>query len=54
MVKKRVNLDIDSELWKQAKMAAVKSDQQLREWISSAIKEKLDKVEDHRREKAVR
>lgn len=48
MIKKRVNLDLDSELWKQAKLAAVQSDLQLREWVTNAIKEKLDRVEQQR------
>ena len=48
MVKKRVNLDLDSDLWKQAKLAAVQADSQLREWVTDAIKEKLTRDEQQR------
>jgi len=39
---KRVNIDIDSELWKSVKKAAIDQDIELREWVSRALREKLD------------
>lgn len=39
---KRVNMDIDSELWKSVKKAAIDQDIELREWVAQALKEKLD------------
>jgi len=41
MTRQRINMDLDSELWKQAKKAAVGADLSLREWVSAAIEEKL-------------
>ena len=39
---KRVNMDIDAELWKSVKKAAIDQDIELREWVAQALKEKLD------------
>ena len=41
MTRQRINMDLDSELWKQAKRAAVGADLSLREWVSAALEEKL-------------
>ena len=41
-MKKRVNIDLDAELWRQAKVSAVGSGLSLREWLTQAIKEKLE------------
>ena len=38
---KRVNMDIDAELWKSVKKAAIDQDIELREWVAQALKEKL-------------
>jgi len=35
-------MDIDSELWKAVKKAAIDQDVELREWVAHALKEKLD------------
>jgi predicted HicB family RNase H-like nuclease len=43
MVVKRINMDLDTELWKRAKKAAIDQDVDLRDWISEAIKEKLER-----------
>jgi len=45
MAKKRINIDLDSELWKKAKKAAVDCDVTLREWVTEAVEEKLQKDE---------
>lgn len=45
MAKKRINIDLDSELWKKAKKAAVDCDETLREWVTDAVEEKLQKDE---------
>lgn len=42
MMKKIINIRLDSELWKQAKIQAIKEGKTLQEWITEAIKEKLD------------
>lgn len=39
---KRVNMDIDSELWKSVKKAAIDQDIELREWVTQALRRKLD------------
>ena len=39
---KRVNMDIDAELWKSVKKAAIDQDVELREWVTQALREKLD------------
>ncbi len=39
---KRVNMDIDSELWKSVKKAAIDQDIEIRDWVAQALKEKLD------------
>lgn len=41
-MKKIINIRLDSELWKQAKIQAIKEGKTLQEWITEAIKEKLD------------
>ena len=57
MAMKRVNMDIDSELWKSVKKDAIDQDIELREWVTHALKEKLDVSRTKRlvrgREKAV-
>lgn len=43
MPRKLVNIRLDSDLWKQAKKAAIDSDKLLQDWITEAIKEKLSR-----------
>jgi len=51
-IMKRVNMDIDSVLWKAVKKSAIDQDIELREWVAQALKEKLD-VADVREAKAI-
>jgi predicted HicB family RNase H-like nuclease len=41
MDKKIINIRLDSELWKEAKLQAIKEDKTLQEWITEAIQKKL-------------
>lgn len=41
MNKKPINIRLDPDLWKAAKLQALKEDKTLQEWITEAIKEKL-------------
>jgi predicted HicB family RNase H-like nuclease len=41
--KKTINIQVDPELWKQAKVEAAKEGITLQEWLDKAIREKLDK-----------
>jgi len=41
MAVKRVNMDVDSDLWKGVKKSAIDQDIELREWVAQALKEKL-------------
>lgn len=43
MVVKRINMDLDTRLWKQAKKSAIDQDMDLRDWVSEAIVEKLNR-----------
>jgi len=45
MIKQRVNMDIDRELWKRVGMKAVELDMQKRELVEKLLKEFL---EDHK------
>jgi hypothetical protein len=38
-----VNMDIDNELWLNAKIQAIKTHKLLKTWIAEAIQEKLDR-----------
>ena len=42
METKRINMDVDAGLWKIVKKAAIDQDIELREWVTQAIKEKLN------------
>ncbi len=48
MAKKHINMDVDPDLWRQAKRAAVEQDLSLREWVADAIQEKLERDEQAR------
>lgn len=43
MPKKLVNVRLDSDLWKEARIQAIREDKELQEWLTEAIKEKLAK-----------
>jgi len=57
MMVKRVNMDIDANLWKLVKKAAIDQDVELRVWVTHALKEKLNasrsKWPDRRGEKTI-
>ncbi len=40
---KPVFMELDSDLWKEAKIQAIKDSLDLKDWVANAIKEKLDK-----------
>jgi len=42
MAVKRVNMDIDVDLWKSVKKAAIDQDVELREWVMQSLREKLN------------
>ena len=52
MAVKRINMDIDADLWKAAKKAAIDQDVRLRDWVAQTLKEKIDGT-DVRGEKAI-
>ncbi len=39
---KDINIELDSELWKEAKVQAIKESITVKEWVALAIKEKID------------
>ena len=41
MPRKLINIRLDADLWKSAKMQALKEDKLLQDWITEAIQEKL-------------
>ncbi len=43
MPKKIINVRLDSELWKEARIQAIKEDKQIQDWLTEAIKEKLSR-----------
>ena len=43
MAVKRVNMDIDADLWKSVKKSAIDQDIELREWVTQALREKLER-----------
>lgn len=43
MTKKRINLDLDAELWKQLSIEAIDSGKQKREIVEKAIQDYLEK-----------
>lgn len=42
---KIVNIVLDSDLWQQARVAALKQGLTVREWLTDAIKAKLELIE---------
>ena len=41
---KKTSLRVDSELWKMAKIQAVKNDETVREFVNKAIKHELERA----------
>jgi metal-responsive CopG/Arc/MetJ family transcriptional regulator len=43
MAVKRINMDLDNDLWKSVKKVAIDQDVELREWVTQALREKLSR-----------
>jgi predicted HicB family RNase H-like nuclease len=44
MVKKIVNVRLEADLWKEARIQAIREDKELQDWLAEAIQEKLEKA----------
>lgn len=45
MARVRLSADVDSELWRRVKLAAVSSDKSVSEWIKEAVRCELEREE---------